>query len=344
MLANNQGSLEDARELFLQVQAREPLDANTLDYIVSLDMDLGGDAEERLRQVVAQFPHSYSLRVRLIQWLRSNRLEKVKPEIERFLSDYPEDAWGYREAAIASSISHDLASAERFAQQAIGFDPMNDTPYFLLGRIANERGDVAEARRQFRAAIEKNCDHEGAIAALVETCDRPSDRAEQLGFVLDQLKRQTTFGDGVLAYREAAMGKIPATEVLAGVEEAMTNRPDLWQCWTALVAQHSAMNQRGKAAAVARESTERFPLIPRMWLDLALAYRALGQHHDELAALERARAINPHWTEVARELSEALLRDEQVARAEELLCEVLKADPRNPCILAALAECCYRGD
>lgn len=342
MLANHQGRLEDARALFVQVHAREPLDTTTLDYIVSLDMDLAGDAEGRLRQVLSQFPHSYSLRVRLIQWLRSNRLEKVKPEIERFLHDYPQDAWGYREAAIASAMAHDLASAERFAQQAIGFDPMNDTPYFLLGRIANERGDVAEARRQFRTALEKNCDHEGAIAALVDTCDRPSDRAEQLGFILDQLKRQTTFGDGVLAYREAAMGKISATEVLAGVEEAMVHRPDLWQCWTALVAQHSAMNQREKAVAVARESTERFPLIPRMWLDLALAYRSQGQHADELAALERARAINPHWTEVARELSEALLRDEQYERAEELLRDVLKADPRNPGVLAALAECYYR--
>ncbi len=344
MLANNQGRLEDARELFLQVHAREPLDVATLDYIVSLDMDLGGDAEERLRQAVAQFPHSYSLRVRLIQWLRSNRLEKVKPEIEQFLKDYPDDAWGYREAAIAAAISHDLQAAERFVEHAIGLDPMSDTPYFLLGRIANERGNISQARRQFRAAIEKNCDHEGAILALIETCDRPNDRAEQLAFVLAQLKRQTTFGDGVLAYREAAAGKIPAAEVLAGVEEAMTNRPDLWQCWTALIAQHSAMNQRDKAAAVAREAAERFPLIPRMWLDLALAYRAVGQHTDELAALERARAINPNWTEVARELSEAYMRDEHFEQAEKLLREVLQAEPRNPGSLAALADCLYRAD
>lgn len=345
LLALYQGKLALAREQFLAVYAREPLDTSALDHIVSLDMDLDGEdcAEQRLRDAVSQLPHSYSLRVQWVQWLRSNRLHVAKPEIEKFLEDYPQDAWGYREAAIVAAMTHDLQAANQYALTAIELDPTSDTAYFLLGRIALEHGNVDEARRHFRSTLEKNCDHESAIAALIDTCDRPADRSQQLDFVLQQLKTQTTFGDGVLAYRAAAAGRIPPDQVLAGVQEAIENRPDLWQCWSALIDQHMAMNDRDRAVEVAKQSTERFPLIPRMWVDLALVYRARGEFEAEMQALERARAINPNWTDVARELSESYMRDDRYDQAEDLLRQVLMADPRSPGAQAALADCLYRG-
>ena len=154
-----------------------------------------------------------------------------------------------------------------------------------------------------------------AIVALLDTCDRPKDRNEQLDFVYQELERQTTFGSGVLAFREAAVGKLEPDVLLNKLELAISNRPDLWQCYTALIQQHMAMNQREKAVQRASEATERFPLLPRAWVDLALVYRAIGDSEAELAALVRARDINPTWSDVARELSDTYLNRKQFDEA-----------------------------
>ncbi|MFO0943068.1 MAG: tetratricopeptide repeat protein [Pirellulales bacterium] len=343
-MALYQGRSADARGLYLEILQQDPLDVNTLEQIAGLDRDLDGDeaAEKRLRDAVAKFPHSYSLQVSLIQWLRSFRLQAAKPEIERFLKLYSESAWGHREAAIIAISMHDLELAEQHCLSAKTLSPTNDTAYFLLGRIAQDRGDLTNAREYFREALKMNCDNDGAISALLTTCDRPLDRKEQLDFVVEQLRVQTTFGEGILAYREAAIGRIEPDAILHGLEEARASRPDLWQSWSTVVQQLMAMNQRKRAVEVATEATQRFPLTPRMWVDLALVHRAMENDEAELAALERARSINPNWVEVARELSDHHLKKKQYDKAEEAIRGVLAVDPRDPVALASLADCFYQ--
>lgn len=339
-----QGRSSDARNLYIQVLETDPLDVGTLEQIVSLDRDLEGDevAENRLREAVAKYPHSYSLQVSLIQWLRSNRLLAAKPEIERFLKLYPASAWGHREAAIISISSHDLPAAEQYCRNAIDLEPNNDTAHFLLGRIAFDRGDLSAARQHFRVTLQKNCDHDSAVSALLQTCLKPAERKEQLEFVLEQLRVQTTFGEGVLSYRETAVGRIEPDVILAGLEEARSNRPDLWHTWIAVVQQLMSMNQRKRAVEVATEATERFPLTPRMWVELALVHRAMENDEAELAALERARSINPNWVDVARELSDHYLKKKDFVKAEEVVRSVLAVDPRDPVALACLADCLHQ--
>ncbi len=104
------------------------------------------------------------------------------------------------------------------------------------------------------------------------------------------------------------------------------------------------MNDRKSAIQVAQQATERFPLVPRTWLDLAIAHRRANDHDAELAALERARAINPNWSEVARELAELYMNREQFDEAENVLRQTLKTDPRDAGILSTLGECLYRAD
>lgn len=343
-MALYQGRSADARNLFLEILQQDPLDVSTLEQVASLDRDLEGDdaAEKRLRDAVAKFPHSYSLQTSLIQWLRSYKLQAAKPEIERFLKLYPESAWGHREAAIIAISMHDLDLAEQHCLSAKALAPTNDTAYLVLGRIAQDRGDLIKAREFFREALKMNCDNEGAISQLLTTCDRPSDRKEQLDFVVEQLRVQTTFGDGILAYREAALGRIEADAILQGLEEARSNRPDLWQSWTSVVQQLMAMNQRKRAVEIATEATQRFPLTPRIWVDLALVHRAMENDDAELEALERARSINPNWVEVARELSDHYLKKKQFDKAEEAVRSVLAVDPRDPVALASLADCFYQ--
>ena len=339
-----EGKLTEARDLFRQVQSLDPLDISTRERLISLDMDLDGNevAESNLRAAVAEFPYSNSLQVLLIQWLRTNRFEAVKEDLERYLTMHPQDAWGQRESAIVALLEHDLPKAKVLAEQAIVTDPHSEISHYLMGRIVEQQGDVPAAREHYRDSIRICVDHEPAIVALLDTCDRPKDRNEQLDFVYQQLERQTTFGSGVLAFREAAVGKLEPDVLLNKLELAISNRPDLWQCYTALIQQHMAMNQREKAVQRAIEATERFPLLPRAWVDLALVYRAIGDSEAELTALVRARDINPTWSDVARELSDTYLNRKQFDEAEKVVRQVLAADPRDTQSLAGLADCLYK--
>ncbi|MCC6510050.1 MAG: tetratricopeptide repeat protein, partial [Pirellulaceae bacterium] len=339
-----QGNLPEARQLFLDVIRCDPLDLDARERVLQLDLDLDGPdlAEQRLRAAVTEYPHSYSLRVMLIQFLRNYKLAEVGSELDRFLEFHPRDAWARREAAIVAIAAHDLPRAADELTLALELEPHNELSHFLSGKVLERQGDIPGARTAYRRALELNIDCDSAIGSLVETCDRPAERSEQLEFILQQLRLQTTYGDGVMSYRDAANGRIEPAKLLEQLEEARAHRPDLWQVWSVVVQQHLAMNQRSQAIDVARQATERFPLVPRSWLDLALAYRHAGDHPAELQALERARAINPHWTEVARELCELYMTDAQFDLAEEVIRQVLVSDPRDPVSKATLAECLYR--
>jgi tetratricopeptide (TPR) repeat protein len=343
-VALNQGRLQDARDLLIQVHQQDPLDTHVLDQLVNLDRDLQGEeaALQRLKDAVAKFPHSYSIQVSLIQWLRNFRVQQAALQLDHFLLQHPGSAWGWREAAIVALLTHQMEAGRSFADRAIEADPHNDTGYYIRGRIALDEGQLDQAGHFFRLALEKNCDNDSAIAALLDTCQRPDDRKKQLDFVLDQLRLQTTFGSGILAYREVAVGKIESEAILAGLEEAIQFRPDLWHCWSALTHQLLAVNQRQRAVSVAVSATEKFPLTPRIWLDLALVHRAMNNEVGELAALQNAHQINPHWVDVARELSDFYLKQKNYPQAEHVIRSVLNADPRNPVALASLADCLYQ--
>lgn len=346
MLALYEGNPSEARELFRDVVRLDPLDTNANHRLVQLELDLAGvdAAELHLRKFVARFPHSYSLRTALIQFLRTYRLSEVEAELDRFIELHPRDAWARREAAIAATSNHKLDRAWQETQLALELDPNNENAHCILGRVHELRGDLEAARVAYRRAIELNVDCELAIGNLLSTSDRPVQRHAELSFVFEQLRRQTTYGEGISAYSNAAQGRMEPARLLEQLQEARTVRPDLWQAWSVVIHQHLEMNQRREAVALAKEATERFPMIPRIWLDLAMACRQADDHKSELAALERARSINPHWVDVARALAELYISRNQFDEAEEVMRRVLSMDPRDPGSIGALADCLYRSD
>lgn len=345
-LAHIRGDLADARNEYMKVSELDPLDSNTWSRIAELDADLEGVEAGivRLKGAVERFPHSYSIRTLLIQWLRSFDLKQACQEVDAFLELHPSDAWGHREAAIMGLIGHDLDRATKHIHQAIQFDPRNEVGHSLLGQIFEEKGEIEQARQEYRRAVSLNVDDGTSIARLIATCDRPNDRSEQLRFVYEELQKQTTFGDGILAFYEAANGRMEPDLLLAKLEKAREQRPDLWHSYSTLVQQNLAMNRRGKAIEIAKTEVEKFPLLPRSWLDLAQAHRAAGDVDAQLTALEQARAINPHWSDVVMELTNLYMEREQLEEAENVLRQVLAADPREPGILASLANCLYTRD
>src|SRR5205823_1174560 len=126
----------------------------------------------------------------------------------------------------------------------------------------------------YREAIRLSVDNDYAVARLLAGCDTLAERREALAFVEGELARQTVFGDGLLAYQQCARYTLEPEELLASLRKGLEARPDLWHAWSAVVRQLTAVGRLDEALDLARQATGRFPLLPRLWLDLALVCRA----------------------------------------------------------------------
>ena len=118
-----------------------------------------------------------------------------------------------------------------------------------------------------------------------------------------ELERQVTFGDGIESFRSHAHGVLSAETVQRTLQSAHAARPDLWQVWSSLITHHLALDHLGEAEILANGMCERFPLLPRSWLDRAKVANARGRPAAEQAALEQALQISPSNAEAKKELA-----------------------------------------
>ena len=197
------------------------------------------------------------------------------------------------------------AAAE--AEEALRLSPTSPASHYFHGMVLAHTGRLREAREAFRRAIALSVNAEFAISQLIIACDTLAQRKEEVAFIRSELVRQTIFGEGLLAYRYQVRDVLDAGELLASLREALSARPDLWHGWSAVTHQLLEMGQPEEAHRLALQATERFPLLPRMWLDLASVCRR-SDSDGEIIALREALQINPAWGEAVRQLAEVHAR------------------------------------
>ncbi|HXJ71784.1 MAG TPA: tetratricopeptide repeat protein, partial [Candidatus Dormibacteraeota bacterium] len=243
-----------------------------------------------------------------------------------------------------------LADLRRFdealAECAIArdLDPQSPYTYCTRGRVLAMTGRPEEAKEDYRQAIGLSVDVTFAISSLVELCQSHSERRAALQFVEQELIRQVVFGDGLLAFRDLAQPVLEPEELLASLRVALKERPDLWHAHSAVIQQLTEMGRYEEALLCANEATARFPLLPRLWLDLARIHQARHHHSAEVQALEEALQINPGWSHAVRQLAGAYHRDGQLTRASEILQNAVALDPLNAVNHGALADVLWHLD
>ena len=142
----------------------------------------------------------------------------------------------------------------------------------------------------------------------------------------------------MLAYRGAAFEISEPEDLLASLRAALTARPDLWHAWSAVVLQLVDMHQLDEALALARQATERFPLLPRLWVDLAQVHRARRERESEIAPLQRALQITPAWSRASQLLANTHERMGNYAEAARILEQAIAAAPLDPVNHGSLAN------
>ena len=304
----------------------EPLAVETHRQIVALlaDVESRAVARDYLDRLVARFPDVYPLLKLRVEFLYQDPDDAAETATRQLIELCPDDAWASRQLALILADHKQHEAAFLAANWAAVSEPDHPSHYAVLAHLHRRAERTDEATAALRAGLEAYPDHELAVIELVELGRGLQEKLNALKFISDRLHASPHTGDGLLAYFDRSIrvfeefGRAVDPEehdkFEADLEQFLDERPDLWQTWS-LVIQHLAMSQRTEEAlTLAREATEQFPLVAKVWLDLAQVYRVLDRDDDRLEALRQALQVAPGWVPVARELAEALSeadRDEE---------------------------------
>jgi tetratricopeptide (TPR) repeat protein len=129
--------------------------------------------------------------------------------------------------------------------------------------------------------------------------------------------------------------------VLQLLRDAYAARPDLWQAWSVLINQLIDLGQHDEAHPLAKNATQRFPLLPRLWVDLARAEQARLNNPGETDALEKALEISPGYATASRQLATIYDRTHDLAKARQILEEAIAYNPLDVVNYGCFAHILY---
>jgi tetratricopeptide (TPR) repeat protein len=330
-LADRRGDSQAKLLHWQEVLAAEPMAMDAHREVARLLAIRSGKAAAiaHVSGAVRQFPYYLPL-CQLGVWVaRDESPAAAEPPLRSLLARDPSNAWAWRELASILLRLRRLPEAREALDAAEPLEPLATGLFNLRAGLLADEGRYAEARETLKATLSRDVDNPWAMGALMSHCQTASERRAAILYLRDELIRQTTRGDGLFEFADIARPNLDPSDLLDLFRQAHAARPDLWQAWSTLCRQLSAMNLRDEALSVARDATVRFPLIPRLWLDLGLVHRARVDHSSEIEAFEKVRTLSPAWGWAMRELSDAYINAGRASEAEPVLEEAVRRAPAD---------------
>ncbi|WP_020470373.1 tetratricopeptide repeat protein [Zavarzinella formosa] len=340
--------LREARKNWETLLAEEPLSADLHRNISRAVADLEGRsaAIKWVRALCDRFSHHYPLWQLLIDWLRSEQVPDgqrppAEPVLRHLLELCPDDASAHRELAmhLANHGHADEALAELKTAKAL--EPDHPSYFFTLGHAYRRADKPEQAREAYEEAIRRSADNEGAISELMNLAKSEEDKKEAIDFLADEFRRQRLIGDGLLVFREQAMSAHDAIEpddLLRILQDISDEHPDIWQASSMLIQQLTVCGRIEEARELAKDAVERYPLLARLWVDLAEVAHAQEERDAQIDALRHAVEMSPGWSYPARELADALEANDQPEEARVVLEQAVARAPLDPVNHGYLAD------
>ncbi len=321
-----------------------PIDVDALGAIARLLATLEGRAAalDFLRAAAAQHPTLIPLHTLLLEWLRSELPEEALQAIDHLLSLDANNAWALREKALILGRLNRPADAIPLAETACQIEPNSHTSAGVLGFILVSHHRPAEARAAYETSIRVGLSayYMGELMNLGEDF---ATRCATIQFFQAELERQPVPEDlAFLRFRELARAVLSPEDTEAALKKILAAHTDKWAAWSAYGTHLVDQGKADAALSHTRESTERFPLVARLWLDLAAAQGNARQPEAEIESLRRALELAPSWSRASRALADAHERALQLDAAEHVLRRALAAEPLDISAHAYLADLLWR--
>lgn len=334
----------EARDHHEAVLAENPLEMGSLGETARLRaVTIGLSATlEWLAECVARHPHFLPLRQLRLTWLRDRPASEALAEVAEFLALEPAHAWALREQALILLRAGRPAEALASAKLAEEIEPRIPQSAGIVGQVLLAQREFALARAATERALRLDIAADWLMAQLIEACPEFGERAAAVAFMRGELERQPAPVTGFLRFREAAVGVLSPETLWSVLEGLRAGQAERWEPWSACVQQAIALNRADTACAIAQQAAEKFPLVPRAWLDLADAHRLASDQEAEAAALARARELSPGWRDVAFRLASLHQRRLQLDDALQVLQAALAHDPLDAGLQGRLADLLWR--
>lgn len=169
----------------------------------------------------------------------------------------------------------------------------------FAGRRAGGPGPeaTAPARLETKAALERSLSERvGDAWAVSRYCDS-SLSAETLharvGWVRERMEEQYRCGEALRPWAAAAARVSGPGDLLPFLNRLLGQRPGLPQVWSVIAHEQMRAENPAEAVRVATLATERFPMLPSAWSDLARAHGAAGNADSQERASARALKFTP---------------------------------------------------
>lgn len=295
-----------------------------------------------LKTVCSRFPHHLGLQRMVVEWSAEAGPEAREAASAALLLLDPSDAWARRERALSLLGLKRGEAALQAAAEAARIEPRNSYNFSVLGFIHRQLGQVAEARAQYQKAVTLSVDNSEAVNSLLELARTDGERKDVLSFVERELISQVVTGDGLIAFAEIARPILEPESLVHILGQAHLERPDLWHAWVALGSQLGHLGRLDESLALATEACQRFPHLPRVWLELASVHNWRNQPEEEITAAQRAFEMNPAWGKATFTLTSALERRGRLDEAGQIYLRALTHAPQDAQLYAFHATLLWR--
>jgi tetratricopeptide (TPR) repeat protein len=295
-------------------------------------------ALRHLRETCARFPFHWQLHDALLDWVREDGPTAIEPAVREMLRIDPRSAWAWRELAVVMRQQKRFDEAHAALEHSLANEPLNPWHFNVLGTLLEQEQRLPEARKAFRHSITLDADITPPMRSLLALCHTQPERLAELNFIQGEITRQVTRGDGVLEFAEIARPYLGMEEIEVFLREGHRQRPDLWQTGATLAMHLRSHDRVDEAIAIMTDVCGRFPLLPRVWLELGECFGAKPDREKQIEALGKVREMNPSWGWGMRIVATALKKAARYPEALKVMQQALRHSPSDAWNLGWVAE------
>lgn len=345
-----QGFYRPTLKHMLEVIKPDNCDIDSVELLTGIVSDVEGPLAARmfLGERAARFPDVYPIARAWAERVAMDTDDTPIQATAKLLDLCPNDAWVYRQLALLYSARKRHEEAMAAIKDAEKLEPNHPAQFSVLAQVHKRADQLDEALDALKEMVRLYPDNELALTEFVQMSRGLKEKKAALRFIAQRLHETPHNGEGLITYANLALGLINDPDehekFVEELELFLDERPDLWQTWL-LTARNLADGLRiEEARSLAREASERFPLLPRVWADLAEIYRQSDRMEDCLNTYRWAESLSPGWPPLAKELADA---EQNAGNSEEAVAVLARAVNRNmvdPLARLSYAEALWAND
>jgi len=331
-LARRENDISKEKACYVGILKLQPLHYEVIKRLTVLLGDHYGNekAVKFIESRLALNPNDKQLLELWLSWSESEPVKQQEAKFRHYVDRYPDDTDALLRLAGFLLSRHQLEEAHNVASKARSISPDDSQTHIMLGDIEVSLQNPEAAKACFRKAIEISVDIDGLFNRLLQCSYSNEEKRKDLDYILSELMKQTSFGNGILEYKEVASTLITDVELLGFLEKAVRIRPDLWHTWGALSSHLHAIGRNEIALSVINKAVARFPLVAELLLDRSAIYFTEQKLEQSEADLRTVLKIYPHWIKAIARLVDVLESEGKYNDAAVIIDKAIAYHPNEP--------------